>query len=62
MEEVRGAGGPWTVAGGDPQKGGEERVLVVKCEGGWCWQNRYKWTDGKTNEEKVWKYSYLKTW
>lgn len=27
MEEVRGAGGPWTVAG-DPQEGGE---------GGGCW-------------------------
>lgn len=23
MEEVREAGGPWTVTGGDPQEGGE---------------------------------------
>lgn len=33
MEEVRGAGGPWTVAGGDPQNGDEGGELVVKCEG-----------------------------
>lgn len=32
MEEVRVAGGPWTVAG-DPRERGERGVLVVKCEG-----------------------------
>lgn len=39
MEEVRGAEGPWTVAGDDPQEGGEKGVLVVKRG----WGGVYKW-------------------
>lgn len=58
MEEVRGAGGPWTVAG-DPQEGGEGGVaggevwggLVLAGRGGWIQMDRWKDRDeGKVEE------------
>lgn len=58
MEEVRGAGGPWTVAG-DPQEGGEGGGAGVCVGGVWCWQgagkNGYKWIDGRTEMKGRWR-------
>lgn len=53
MEEVREAGGPWTVTSGVPQEGGEWKGAGREV---WRWLVLVKWrqmTDWKTNEEKM---------